>query len=80
MLKKRIVVLSASMKAHICAPVVAREARELRKTLQAHYTHLLVHGALQHQIGERLALADLVRAHEAVEQGRVLGNVVVALP
>jgi probable rRNA maturation factor len=33
----------------LCAPVIAREAREQRKTLQAHYAHLLVHGALHAQ-------------------------------
>jgi len=30
----------------LCAPVVAREAQEQGKTLEAHYAHLLVHGAL----------------------------------
>ena len=33
----------------LCAPVVEREAREQRKTLQAHYAHLLVHGTLHAQ-------------------------------
>ena len=45
----------------LCAPVVAREAKEQRKTLAAHYAHLLVHGALhaqgyEHETGERDAL------------------------
>ncbi|MCY7386927.1 MAG: rRNA maturation RNase YbeY [Burkholderiales bacterium] len=30
----------------LCAPVVAREAREQSKTLAAHYAHLTIHGAL----------------------------------
>jgi probable rRNA maturation factor len=30
----------------ICAPVVAREAREQRKTLRAHWAHMVVHGTL----------------------------------
>jgi probable rRNA maturation factor len=30
----------------ICAPVVAREAREQSKRLRAHHAHLLVHGLL----------------------------------
>ena len=30
----------------LCAPVVAREAREQGKSLHAHYAHLTVHGAL----------------------------------
>jgi probable rRNA maturation factor len=33
----------------LCAPVVAREAKEQGKTLQAHYAHLLVHGTLHAQ-------------------------------
>ena len=33
----------------LCAPVVAQEAHEQGKTLQAHYAHLLVHGALHAQ-------------------------------
>lgn len=33
----------------LCAPVVAREAREQGKTLARHYAHLLVHGALHAQ-------------------------------
>lgn len=43
----------------LCAPVVAREAREQGKPLEAHYVHLLVHGAL-HAQGH-----DHQRAHEA---------------
>ena len=33
----------------LCAPVVEREAREQNKSLQEHYAHLLVHGALHAQ-------------------------------
>ena len=33
----------------LCAPVVARDARALGKTLRAHYAHLLVHGTLHAQ-------------------------------
>ncbi len=33
----------------LCAPVVAREAAEQHKSLQEHYAHLLVHGALHAQ-------------------------------
>ena len=45
----------------LCAPVVEREAREQGKSLEAHYAHLLVHGALHaqgydHETGERDAL------------------------
>jgi probable rRNA maturation factor len=34
----------------LCAPVIAREAREQGKPLNAHYAHLTVHGAL-HLLG-----------------------------
>ncbi|HEU4457900.1 MAG TPA: rRNA maturation RNase YbeY [Methylibium sp.] len=33
----------------LCAPVVAAEARAARRPLEAHYAHLLVHGALHAQ-------------------------------
>ena len=41
----------------LCAPVIAQEAREYRKTLKDHYAHLLVHGVLHaqgwdHETGE----------------------------
>ena len=46
----------------LCAPVVARQAREQEKALAAHYAHLLVHGALHaqgwdHETGEADAQA-----------------------
>lgn len=34
----------------LCAPVIAREAREQNKSLAAHYAHMTVHGAL-HLLG-----------------------------
>ena len=34
----------------LCAPVIAREAREQKKPILAHYAHLTVHGAL-HLLG-----------------------------
>jgi len=41
----------------ICASVVAREAREQRKDVEAHHAHLVVHGVLHlrgydHELGE----------------------------
>ena len=33
----------------LCAPIVAAEAKEQKKTLQAHYAHLIVHGTLHAQ-------------------------------
>jgi probable rRNA maturation factor len=46
----------------LCAPVVAQEAKDNKKTLQAHYAHLLVHGTLHaqgwdHETGEEDAEA-----------------------
>ena len=57
----------------LCAPVVVKEAKENKKTLQAHYAHLLVHGALHaqgydHETGEREA-----EAMEALE-ARILAE------
>jgi probable rRNA maturation factor len=53
----------------LCAPVVAREAKEQRKTLAAHYAHLLVHGTLHaqgwdHETGEQDAEAMEAREIE----------------
>lgn len=50
----------------ICAPVVAREAKEQGKALLAHYAHMTVHGVLHlhgydHEID---AQADLMEAME----------------
>ena len=51
----------------LCAPVVAREAQDNGKSLQAHYAHLLVHGTLHaqgwdHETGEQDAQS--MEAHE----------------
>jgi probable rRNA maturation factor len=51
----------------LCAPVVATEAKENKKTLRAHYAHLLVHGTLHaqgwdHETGE--ADAEAMEARE----------------
>jgi len=51
----------------LCAPVVAREAQEQGKTLQAHYAHLLVHGALHAQGWDHETSARDARAMEAHE-------------
>jgi NADPH2:quinone reductase len=42
-------------------------------------TQLLQAGQLQHSIGPRFKLAQIVQAHETVEAGQALGNVVVDL-
>jgi len=51
----------------ICAPVVAREAREQDKPLRAHWAHLVVHGVL-HLLGrthERPRAAQRMEREEA---------------
>jgi NADPH2:quinone reductase len=45
----------------------------------AHLTQLMKAGQLQHSIGTRFPLAQIVKAHETVEGGQALGNVVVDL-
>jgi NADPH:quinone reductase len=48
-----------------------------RERAVATLTRLLARGALQHNIAERLPLAEIARAHELVERGEAVGNVVV---
>jgi probable rRNA maturation factor len=50
----------------LCAAVVAKEAREQGKTLDAHYAHLLVHGTLHAQGWDHRRAAE-ARAMEARE-------------
>lgn len=50
----------------LCAPVVAREAREQGKPLAAHYAHLVVHGLL-HLQGHDHETETEAAAMEAVE-------------
>ena len=50
----------------LCAPVVTREAREQNKTLEAHYAHLTVHGAL-HLAGLDHEVERAARAMEKKE-------------
>ena len=51
----------------LCAPVVAREAREQGKRLAAHYAHLLVHGTLHAQGWDHERNVAEARAMEARE-------------
>ena len=53
----------------LCAPVIAQEARAQRKTLQAHYAHMILHGTLHaqgwdHETGEADAAAMEAREIE----------------
>lgn len=51
----------------LCAPVVEREAREQNKTLEEHYAHLLVHGALHAQGWDHETSAEDADEMEAYE-------------
>ena len=57
----------------LCAPVVAQEAKENKKTLQAHYAHLLVHGTLHAQGWDHETGEDDAEAMEA-EEIRILSG------
>jgi len=50
----------------ICAPVVAREAEEQAKSLQAHWAHMVIHGVL-HLQGYDHIVADEAQEMEALE-------------
>ena len=63
----------------LCAPVIAREAKELGKTLADHYAHLLVHGTLHAQGWDHETGAADARAMEARET-LILAGLGVANP
>lgn len=57
----------------LCAPVVAREAAEQGKALEAHYAHLVVHGLLHlqgydHEVGGQEA-AEMERRERTILAG-----------
>jgi len=51
-----------------------------RRHAETTLTTLLQRGVLQHRIDQRLPLSRVVEAHQRVESGRAVGNVVVELP
>ncbi len=51
-----------------------------RSRAVATLTRMLERGTLQHSIGARMTLADIVRAHERIERGEVTGNLVLQTP
>jgi probable rRNA maturation factor len=63
----------------LCAPVVAKEAKENKKTLQAHYAHLLVHGTLHAQGWDHETGKEDAEAMEA-EEIRILAGLGVKNP
>ena len=50
---------------------------DLRARATADITHMLERGELIHNVAQTFDLGDIVAAHEAVEAGKALGNVVV---
>ena len=62
----------------ICAPVVAREAREQGKPVRDHYAHLTVHGVL-HLLGHDHETPREARRMEALEV-RILAGLGIANP
>ena len=63
----------------LCAPVIAREAKENKKTLAAHYAHLLVHGALHAQGFDHETSDADADAMEALEV-QILADMGIANP
>jgi probable rRNA maturation factor len=63
----------------LCAPVVAREAKEQHKTLAAHYAHLLVHGTLHAQGWDHETSEEDAEAMEAREV-EILARLGIASP
>jgi probable rRNA maturation factor len=58
----------------ICAPVVAKEAAEQGKPLEAHYAHLTVHGVLHvhgydHEIEEQADLMESIETETITKLG-----------
>jgi len=63
----------------LCAPVVAREAKELNKPLAEHYAHLLVHGTLHAQGWDHETNEEDAEAMEAREI-EILAGLGIASP
>jgi len=59
--------------------IVYNLAPAIRTKAIAELTRLLSEGALTHTIAERFSLAQVIEAHEAVESGTLIGNVVIDL-
>ena len=60
--------------------IVYKLAAADRERAVSTLTEFLTTGVLSHNIGERLPLAEIALAHEHVEQGQTLGNVVLSIP
>lgn len=58
----------------LCAPVVAREAKEQGKTLEAHYAHMIVHGMLHlqgydHELEAEAAVMEALESFVMMRMG-----------
>jgi NADPH2:quinone reductase len=51
--------------------------RELRERATADITRMLEQGELIHNVAQTFALADIVAAHETIESGKAMGNIVL---
>lgn len=60
--------------------IVYNLADQDRAQAEAVLADCLARGVLQHRIAQRLPLAQIAQAHELVESGRAIGNVVIELP
>jgi NADPH2:quinone reductase len=60
-------------------PATQQPLKPSTRSLSAQLTALLKAGQLQHSIGPRFSLDQIVQAHETVEAGQSVGNVVVDL-
>jgi NADPH2:quinone reductase len=59
--------------------IVYNLAKVDRERAIATLTALLARGELQHNVSERLPLADCAQAHQLVESGKAIGNVVLRI-
>ena len=58
----------------LCAPVIAKEAKEQKKTLQEHYAHMIIHGTLHaqgwdHELDEDAQVMELRETEIMVRLG-----------
>jgi NADPH:quinone reductase len=53
--------------------------RDLRERATAEITRMLERGELVHNVAQTFELADIAAAHEAVESGKAMGNIVVRM-
>jgi NADPH2:quinone reductase len=59
--------------------LVYQMPQDLRERATADITRMLERGELTHNVAQTFDLGDIVAAHEAVESGKALGNVVVRI-